>query len=126
MGLAGLGVVTANQARRITKRPARISQGWWYQAAVAMMTHPARRRSSFARVIYRFTKRPLLVSAYFSRFVKDEDTGDDQGRYYRDEQRRKQLAFPEEIEHHEPGGPVGQELCRVDLMVGFFVGGTLI
>jgi len=40
-GVVGLGVVTANQASRITKSPDRVIHGKWYQAANAMTTYPA-------------------------------------------------------------------------------------
>jgi hypothetical protein len=52
--------VTANQASRITKSPERIIQGRWYQAANAMTTYPASRRSSRARVMCVLMYCPLF------------------------------------------------------------------
>jgi len=55
-----LGVLTANQASKITKSPDRIIHGRWYQAANAMTTYPARRRSSLVLVICLLMYSPLF------------------------------------------------------------------
>jgi hypothetical protein len=64
-----------------------------------------------------FTKRPLRVSAYFSRLAKrDENAGDDERGNDSDQKPSEQISLPKEVKSDKAGSPVGEEFCRVDLM----------
>ena len=78
--------------------------------------------STSAAVLFHEPSGPGL-GVFLSARELNENTEDDERWNYGHEKSCQQASLPEEVQREEPGGLVGQEFCRVDLMVeDFFLG----